>query len=386
MAKGIYLDNSTTTIPSDKALAKMIPLFKEMWGAPLAPHSMGQKLYHLIDESYQSIYRSMQAKDEDLFVLTSSGAESVNHVMTSVYHTVTDPTGRNQYICAESDEASILMSLSRLETMGCHIKMVKPDINGRIDPESILEAITPRTALVSLSFVNGITGVVNPIDEISQICQKRGIQLHLDVTHALGRIYFDKESINPTYLTFNGDHLHAPKGTGGLFVKNGTKLLPFILGSLDQAGFRAGSLNVPSLASLSVALEETFEAQDYICTEIARLKNKFEVEILRRVPESKVIFGNSERVPTTSVIAFPGISNELMLYNLNRKGVFASIGGGPFQQIALVLTSSGLDENLANCALNFTLSRETTEDEIDQTIEVIVECVKRLRKISSKII
>jgi len=386
MAKGIYLDNSMTTRPSDKSIAKMLPFLTENWGVPSAPHQMGQELFFAMEESYRSIYSMLHAKETDHFVFTSSGSEAVNHLFLSCYHDITDPTGKNQYICSTIDEAASLMSLSRLRNMGSVIRMIKPDSSGQITAESIADTITPRTALVSLSYANGLTGVINPVLEIAELCKKRGIPLHLDATHILGRIFFDLEEISPTFLTFNGDNLHAPKGTGGLYIKEGVQCSSFILGGLEQAGSRAGNLNVAALAALGVAAYETTEALDFMCTEIARLRNKFEEELLKRIPDITIFFKTSERIPNCTCISFHGIPNELMLYNLNRKAVFASIGGGHFQQIALVLIASGIEIGVANCALNFTLSRFTTEDEIDQAIEVIAECAKRLRKMSSKLI
>lgn len=385
MAKGIYLDNSMTTRPSEKSIASMLPFLTENWGVPSQPHQMGQELFFAMEGSYKSIYSLISAKETDHFVFTSSGTEAVNHVFSSAYHDITDPTGKNQYITSTIEEAAILMSLSRLEGMGSVAKMVKPDLQGAITAASIADAITPRTALVSLSFANGITGVINPVSEIAELCRKRGIALHLDATHVLGRVFFELDEIKPTFLTFNGDNLHAPKGTGGLYIFGNVKCSPFILGGLEQGGSRAGNLNVASLAALGTAADETLLARDFMCTEIARLRNLLEEELLKRVPDITIFFRDSERIPNCTCISFHGIPNELMLYNLNRKNVFASIGGGSFQQIGLILAASLVEESIANSSLNFTLSRFTTEDEIFQVVEVIAECAKRLRKISAKL-
>jgi cysteine desulfurase len=383
MAKGIYLDNSMTTKPSDKSISSMLAFLTDQWGIPSQPHLMGQELFPVMEVNYKSIYSLLNAKEADHFVLTSSGSEAVNHVFSSAYHDITDPTGKNQYIVSTIDEAASLMALSRLESMGCVARMVKPDDSGKITVESVADTITPRTALVSISWANGLTGVINPVLEIAELCHKRGIAFHVDATHVLGRLFFDLEEIAPTYLTFNGDHLHAPKGTGGLLIKEGIKCSPFILGGLEQAGSRAGNFNMPSLAALGSAVEETMEARDFMCTEIARLRNKLENELQKNLKGITVFFKSEERIPNCSAISFEGIPNELMLYHLNSKGVFASIGGGSFQQIGLILAASGVDENLKNTAINFTLSRNTTDSDIDLAIEIIVKCVHDLRKLSA---
>ena len=169
--------------------------------------------------------------------------------------------------------------------------MVHADKSGRITAESIAEAITPRTALISLSWANGLTGVVNPIAEISSLCKERGILFHLDATHILGKLFYDLEEVGADFITFNGDHLHAPKGTGGLLIRHGVKCSPFILGGIEQAGHRAGSFNVPGLVALGVASRELIDCRDLLCTETARLRNQLENEMIAGYPEALPLQG-----------------------------------------------------------------------------------------------
>jgi cysteine desulfurase len=182
------------------------------------------------------------------------------------------------------------------------------------------------------------------------------------------------------------DHLHGPKGTGGIHIKQGLKCSPFIYGGIEQGGYRAGSFNMAGLAALGQAAKETLECRDLLCTEVARLRNKLENSILENVPDTVVFYREQERIPNCTAIGFPGIANEALLFALNRKGVYACIGGGSFQQIGLVLTAGGIPVTLAECAINFSLSRETTEDDIDRAIEVIIDSAKRLRRVSSKLV
>lgn len=383
MARGIYLDNSTTTKPSEKSVGSMFQFFTDLWGTPSAPHMMGQELFPALEESYRSIYALLGAKENDTFVFTSSGAESVNNVFSSAYLDVTLPTGKNHYVTANIDEAPALMSVGRLEQMHCVGKMVEVNKEGKITAQAIAESITPRTALVSLSWANGLTGVVNPVAEISEICKQRGIALHLEATHILGKLFYELEDINPQFITFNGDNIHAPKGTGGLYIKDGIKCSPLIVGGLEQAGHRAGSVNVPACTALGQAAREALEARDLMCTEVARLRDMLEQGILAAVPDAVAFFQDQERLPNVSAIGIPGVANEAMLFALNRKGVYASIGGGSFQQIGLILMASGVPEVLAHTAISFSLSRDTTEDEVERTIAIVSECAAKLRKISA---
>lgn len=385
MSTRIYLDNSTTTRPSEKTVSKMLPFFTERWGAPSSPHTMGQELYPALEESLQAIYALLDAKETDSFVFTSSGAEAINHVFQAVYHDVTRLTGKNQFITSNIEEAPAMMVIGRLEECTCVGKLLKANASGQITPEAVKELITSRTALVSLSWANGLTGVINPINEIAAVCHEKGVLFHVDATHILGKLFFQLEDIKPSFMTFNGDHLHAPKGTGGLYIREGVKCSSFIMGGMDQGGKRAGTLNVPALVGLGAAAREALEARDLLCTEVARLRDIFESEITAQIKDSQIFFQDQQRLPHVSAMAFPGITNEALLYALNRKGVYASMGGGNFQQMGLLLMASGINETLAHSALSFSFSRETTEDDILRAVDIIKDCVLKMRKLSSQL-
>lgn len=385
MKKGIYLDNSAATRPSDKAVSKMLPLYTDLWGSPSSPHQIGQAVFPTMEESYRALYNLLGAKENDTIIFTSSGTEAVNHAIFSVYYDFTRNTGRNHFVTSSIDEASALMSIHRLESFGCVSKLIPPNSQGIIRAQDVADTISPRTALVSLSWANGLTGTINPVSEIADLCRDRGILFHLDATHVLGKLFFELEDIRADFISFNGSALHAPQGTGALYFREGRKVSPFIVGGIEQGGYRSGCMNVAGLAALGEASKEALETRDYLCTEIARLRDKLEKGITEKYPEAQVFFKKQERVPHISAIGFPSIANEALLYALNRKGIFASIGGGNFQQIGLVLTACGVSESIAHSAISFSLSRETTEADIDKAIEIIVETATKLRQISDKI-
>jgi cysteine desulfurase len=382
MPTKIYLDNHTISKPSERSLQKMLQYHTEKWGNPSAPHQMGQELLPALEDNYKSIYSLLGANENDEVLFTSSGAEAINHAIFSTYYDVMLDTGKNQFVTSNIDEAPSIMSIGRIEKMGCVGKMASAGKEGFVSPEAIADVITPRTAMVSLSWANGLTGVINPVHPISDLCQERGIRLHLDASYILGKLYFDLNDIRADFITFEGSRLHAPKGTGGLYIREGIKLSPFIVGGAEQGGRRAGTFDMAGFAALAQSAKETLECRDLLCTEVARLRNRLEQGIKDGFPDATIFFQDQERLPNTTAISFPGIANEAMLFALNRKGVFASIGGGHFQQIAIVLIASGIKETLANTALNFSLSRETNEAEIDKAIDIIVETAKKLSKVS----
>lgn len=381
----IYLDNSSTSRPSEKAISAMMPYWTTHWGIPTTPHQKGQELYPALTDFYKILYRFIGANESDQLILTSSGVEAVNHVISSVYRDVTLSTGKNQFLTAKTDEASAIMAVSHLEPFGCVGKSIDVDSQGIIHPQAIADALSPRTALVSLSWANGLTGAIQPVAEIGKLCRERGIRFHLEASHVIGKLFYDLEEIAPDYLTLNGDQIHAPKGTGILYVKEGIKCSPFIFGSADQGGMRAGAINMAALAGLATAAQEAIHSQDLLCTEIARLRNTLEQEIVRKIPEAKIFLEKGERLPHCTTLLFPGIANEALLFLINRRGICASIGGGSFQQIGLMLASTGIEESLAHSAISFSLSRYTTEEEINRAIPLIIESVQTLIQLSKNL-
>jgi cysteine desulfurase len=385
MTAPIYLDNSTTAQPSEKAVSAMMPYWTTYWGIPTTPHQKGQELYPSLTGFYQTLYSFIGAKENDQMILTSSGAEATNHVISSVYRDVTLSTGKNQFLTSRGDEASAMMAISHLEPFGCVGKMIEVNAQGLVTVEAVADSLSPRTALVSLSWANGLTGVIQPVAEIADLCRQRGVRLHLEATHVLGKLFYELEEIHPDYLTFNGEQLHAPKGVGVLYVKQGIRCSPFIFGSADQGGMRAGALNMPALAGLATAAQEALDSRDLLCTETARLRDQLERGILKGFPPSKICFKEQERLPHCTTILFPGIANEALLFALNRRGVCATIGGGNFQQLGLMLSSCGIEETLAHSAISFSLSRYTTEEEIDRAISMIVESAHMLSHLSQEV-
>ena len=277
------------------------------------------------------------------------------------------------------------MAIGRLEPFGCMGKTIEVNAQGIVTAEAVADALSPRTALLSLSWGNGLTGVVQPVTEIAQLCRQRDVRLHLDATHMIGKLSIPLEESEPDYVTFNGEQLHAPRGTGVLYVKRGSPCGPFIFGSSDQGGMRAGGLNMAGLAALACAAKEALESRDLLCTETARLRDRLEREILKDYPQAIVCFKEQERLPHCTCILFPGLANESLLFSLNRKGVCASIGGGNLQQLALQLVACGIEETLAHSAVSFSLSRYTTEGEIDRAVSIIVQSARMLASLSAQL-
>lgn len=371
MSQGIYLDNNTATRPSETVIAAMLPFFTQKWVPAHTPHFAGNETAQGLVDIWKSIYADLGAKAEDALVITGSGAEAANEAIWSAYQENALLKGKNQFISAATDEAPAILSLGRLEQHACVARTVPQQADGIITAQAVGETMTPRTAMVSLSWANGLTGVIQPIAEIGKLCRERGVLFHVEASHVIGQMFFEWEDIYADFLSFGGESIHAPLESGLLWIRQGIRSSPLVLGRPIRASAAAG---------IAQALKEAVQQRDYMGTEIARLRDRFEEGILSTVPESMIFFREQERVPSITCVSFPGIVNEALLYTLNRRHVYASMGGGLFQQIALVLEASGIPESMAQTALSFGLSRETTEEEIDRAISLISDTVKKMRK------
>lgn len=363
----VYLDNHTATRPFSKAIDRMLPFYKEKWGSLLSPHEMGEELYPAVDASLAKMYELMGAKETDQFCLMGSGMEAVSQILWSHYLEEIRDSGKNHLLTTSVEDASILLSFNTLEKVGCLGKMLPVNAQGQLSLDELESAIRPRTSLLSLSWAHGLTGVIQPLEAIAEICRKKEIHLHVDVSNVIGKLYFRFQDLNCDYLSLDGEKIHAPKGTGCIFSKKSISCTP--------------NFNVPGLIALSTALELVHDHFDHLATEIARLRNKLEDGIEGGV----VLFKEVDRLPNTCVVAFPGVHAEALLFYLNRKKVFATYGGGNSQKLSHVLQVCGISPELSNSALSFSLSYETKEEEIDYALDVINTSYKQLCSIGGSL-
>lgn len=373
----VYLDHHTATRPLSSSIEAMLPFLREHWGSTTAPHQMGQELFPTLTKCTDSILASLGAGSEDRFYFFHSSDDAISHLYLSHYFDSVRNTGKNHILTTNIEEAPVLMSLKRLEDLGCHGKILSVNDQGQLTKAALEEALKPRTSFVSLSWANGLTGVIHPIADIAEACRSKDVRLHVDASYVIGKLFFRSEDLGIDFLTFDGSLLHSPQGTAGLIVKEkATFSGPHTVGR---------GVSVGGIAALSQALEEGSQMFDHLCLETARLRDKLEKGIQEGIPDAQVLFQKAERLPNCTAIAFPGVVSDALLFLLHRKGVYASLGGGHSQKLFHILAASGIDETLAHCALSFSLSFETKEEEIDYAIRTIVDCAKNLKILSHKL-
>lgn len=377
MAERIYLDHISATAPAVQAIHAAMPFYDTCFAQPSAPHQMGQELFSHLEVSENQIRAFFGATADDQFVFTASGAEAIAQVVNSAYQMQFKKVGKNHFVARSIDDASIVLALSRLEDEGCFLRLAPCTARGFVSKEALIDSISARTAMVSVSLVSALTGVIQPLEEIAEVCKQRAIWLHVDVTHALGKLPVSFADLPCDFITFDGQGLHAPLGTGGLFARKEIPLHPQILGA---------PFNVPAFMALGMAAMLSQDWQSLYCTEVCRLRGSLEVGIKELVSDARVLFEDEERLPNVTCIAFPQVASELLAFALNRKGVFACMGGGQFQLIERLLLACQVESQFARSALVFSLSKDTQEHEIERACAIIGDALKRLSKISKAII
>jgi cysteine desulfurase len=265
------------------------------------------------------------------------------------------------------------------------VTYVDVDENGGIDPEAVKAAVTDKTVLISMMWANNETGMIFPIEEVSAFAKEKGILMHTDAVQAIGKLPVDLKKVDVDYLTFSAHKFHGPKGVGGLYVKKGKALPNLLHGGEQMGGKRAGTLNVAYIVGMGLAMKQAAGHVEKMNTEVRRLRDKLE-DALALIPDTIIVGPRDKRTPNTLLISLRGIEGEAMLWDLNRAGIAASTGSACASESLEanpVMSAIGEDPELAHTAMRLSLSRFTTEEEIDYTIEVFTKAAERLRSISS---
>lgn len=371
----IYLDNHSATRPLPASIDALLGFLHRQWGSTTSPHQKGQELFDPLQTHVETLLISLGAHASDRFYFFASHADAIEHLFFSYYLEQIRHSGKNHILTTGIEEAAILMSLKRLEELGCHGKMLPVDKKGQLTSSVLKEAINPRSSLLSLAWASGLTGVVQPIEELAKVCKEKQIALHVDASYVIGKwpISFHESGID--FMTFDGSFLHAPKGTAGLLIRDKTPLSAPLSSTTG--------MSVGGIAALATALETVQQKMDEMQLETTRLRDLFEQRILSGFPQAQILFKQSSRLPNCTTIAFPGVVSDALLFLLNRKKLYASLGGGHCQKLSHLLIASHVDPVLAQCALSFSLSFETTQEEVKQAADLIIAAAHQLSRLSS---
>ncbi|WP_163535040.1 NifS family cysteine desulfurase [Helicobacter suis] len=381
----IYLDNNATTRVDPLVQELMIPYFSEHYGNPNSLHKFGTETHPEITKALEKLYQGINAHDEDDVIVTSCATESNNWVLKSVYFDIYLKQGKDHIITTEVEHPAVRATCEFLESLGMRVTYLPINAQGTISAKQVEEAITDKTALVSVMWANNETGLIFPIEAIGQICKQRGVLFHSDAVQAIGKIPVDVQKAQVDFLSFSAHKFHGPKGIGGLYIRSGVEITPLLHGGEHMRGRRSGTLNVPYIIGMGEAMYLAYTHLDYEREVVGQLRDRLE-DALLQIKDVFVIGDRIERVPNTTLISVRGIEGEAMLWDLNRAGIAASTGSACASEDLRanpVMVAIGADVELAHTAIRFSLSRFNTPEEIERTIEVFQKAVKRLRNISS---
>ncbi|MFY9142584.1 NifS family cysteine desulfurase [Sulfuricurvum sp.] len=384
--KRVYLDNNATTKLDPIVKVKMQPFFEELYGNPNSLHQYGIEVRPYLNEAMGYMYDALNAPDADDILITSCATESNNTVLKGIFfkHILRDPS-KNHIIASAVEHPSVLETLHFLEENGAEITFVDVDQYGYVSADRIAAAITDKTILISMMWANNETGMIFPVEEVAAIAQEKGILFHTDAVQAIGKVKVDLTKTPIDYLTFSAHKFHGPKGIGGLYVKKGSELPNLLHGGEQMGGRRAGTLNVAYIIGMGLAMKQSVGHLDKMNSDVRALRDRLE-DAISQLPDTIVVGDRARRTPNTILISLRGIEGESMLWDLNRAGIAASTGSACASESLEanpVMSAIGEDPELAHTAIRLSLSRFTTADEIDYTIDVFTKAAERLRSISS---
>ncbi len=380
--KRVYLDHFAATPSDPQVLEAMLPYLRDKFGNPQSLHSEGQEVLAAIQEARSQVARLIGAEENEIF-FTSSGSEANNFALKGMALARRD---KGQHIVISAIEhQSVLHSAKSLEKFGFSSTLVPVDRDGLVDPGDVQKALKKDTALVSVIFASSEVGTVEPLAEIVRICRSAGVPLHTDAVAAVGNIPLDVRELAVDALSLAADQFYGPKGNGALFIKNGTRILPFIDGGIQEAGRRGGTENVAGIVGMGKAAELALARLTERGQRMRSLRDRLIEQLPQKVDRVYLTGHREKRLPHQASFCVEFIEGEAMLLNLDMKGIAASSGSACTSRAlkaSHVLLAMGIDHALAQGSLVFGLVDGTTTEDIDYLLEVFPPIIDRLRKMS----
>lgn len=378
----IYLDNNATTRLDDDAFNAMIPFFKEEYGNAFSLHLFGKETGKAVAESRKVIADLLGVLPEEI-IFTGSGTEGDNLAIRGVARAYKN---RGKHIIVSSIEhPGVRNTCKDLEKEGYEITVLNVDKNGVVDVEQLKNAIKDETILISVMHANNETGVVQPIEEIGKIAKEHKILFHVDAVQSMGKLNIDPKGMGIDLLVFTAHKFYGPKGVGALYVRNGVRLGKVITGGGQEKKLRPGTTNTPLIVGMAKALEKAYAEREEENKRVGALRDYFEEQLLAKIPEIVVNGKNVQRLPGTSSITFKYVEGESILLSLSMKGIAVSSGSACSSdelQASHVLLAMGIPEEFAHGTIRFSLGKYNTKEEIDYTIDAVVEVIGKLRMMS----
>ncbi|MBQ3291450.1 MAG: cysteine desulfurase [Mogibacterium sp.] len=379
----VYADNAATTYLSKTARDKLIECLDNFNGNPNSLHTDGQRTQEVLDEARAIVAGCINAKNPNEIYFTSGGSEADNQALISAARGLRNK-GKKHLVTLNIEHHAILHTMAKLEKEGFEVTYLKPQPNGIVDIEDVKNAIREDTALVSIMFANNEMGAIQPIPEIGAICKEKHVLFHTDAVQAAAHLPIDVQAMNIDMLSMSGHKFHGPKGVGILYARNGIRLTNVIEGGAQERGKRAGTVNVPGIASMAVALKEGCDNMEQNMSKVRALRDRL-IEGLKDIPYSQLNGDPVKRLPGNVNWSFEGVEGESLLLHLDLYGIECSSGSACTSESldpSHVLTGMGIPVEAAHGSLRFSLDYENTEEQIDYIIEKVHSVVELYRSMS----
>ncbi|KAH3761983.1 cysteine desulfurase NifS [Pelomyxa schiedti] len=382
----IYLDNNATTMVDPRVREAVEKYQSEQYGNPNSLHTFGTEVHAAMRAAVDDIYAAINASDDDDVIITGCATESNNTVIKAVYFDVISAPGstRNQVITSMVEHPSVREGCKFLQKRGVDVIFLPVNDDGIITPEMLATYVSARTALVSIMWANNETGLIMPIKELAEVAKKAGALFHTDAVQAIGKVKVDVQQCPVDFMSFSSHKFHGPKGVGGLYIRAGLDITPLFHGGEQMGGKRAGTVNVAGMVATGMAMKLAVEALEYEETTVRRLRDRLE-DGLKAISDVMIVGRRELRVPNTILASFRGVEGEALLWDLNRAGVAASTGSACASESLEpnpTFVAMSVSTELAHTGVRFSLSRFTTQEEVDYAISAVIQAVARLRAIS----
>ena len=379
MMRRVYMDANATTPLLPEVLEAMQPYFVERFGNASSVHSFGQQARGAVEQARIKVAALLRCRPAEI-VFTSGGTESDNLALFGA----TKPG--DHVITTTIEHHAVLHAAEHLAKSGREVTFIPVDDNGVVDPEDVRRALRPNTRLISVMMANNETGAIQPAEAIGAIAAEARVQFHTDAVQAAGKLPMHVEKIGCNLLSISGHKIHAPQGTGVLFVRKDTKIEPLMYGGTHERQRRAGTENLAGIVGLGKAAEIAARSlEDGSTQQIAALRDRLQHEILARVADAGVHSGMVPRVPNTTNLWFDHLEGEALVISLDLKGLAVSGGSAcasGASEPSHVLTAMRVPADRARASLRFSLSKMTTADDVDYAIEIVPQAVAKLRELS----
>jgi len=378
----IYLDYAATTPTHPEVVKTMLPYFTDAFGNPSTIYSYGQEAKGAIEEARSKVADLIGAQSEEI-VFTSGGTEADNFALEGVAF-AKEPKG-NHIITNSIEHHAVIETCKFLERRGFRVTYLPVDEYGLVDPGDVKRAIIDKTILISVMQANNEVGTIEPIAEIGRITKEAGIYFHTDAVQTVGHIPVNVNELGVDLLSMSAHKLYGPKGVGALYVRKGTKLIPFMHGGEQERRRRASTENVPGLVGFGKAAELAQQEMTEEAERLTYLRDQLIEGLLERIDHIRLNGHPIKRLPNNVNISVDYVEGESMLLNLDLEGICASTGSACSSsslEPSHVLLALGLSPEQAHGSLRFSLGRWTTEEEIGRVLEVLPKIVSKLRDMS----